>query len=181
MAAVARWLRLTGCKGIKKILRMQVSPPFFLSHPRDYPAEPPSAGDASGGQNKCLHIRRGVVRWAEQVAAYPPRCRPPSLPPTPPSPPTVAPLRGCGQKQAHGSAWRRFLTVAPLRSCGHVVMSGSDDLQIVTFLPLLLTVFLLCRQYGDWCRMGPQEILHGRPILYLWRAHRCCLQSVINQ
>ena len=71
MAAVARWLRLTGCKGIKKILRMQVSPPFFLSHPRDYPAEPPSAGDASGGQNKWLHIRRGVVR-------------PPSLPPRPP-------------------------------------------------------------------------------------------------
>lgn len=168
MAAVTRWLRLTWCKGIKKILRVQVSPPFFLSHPRDYPAEPPSAGDASGGQNKWLHIRRGVVL-------------PPSLPPTPPSPPTVAPLRGCGQKQAHGSAWRRFLTVAPLRSCGHVVMSGSDDLQIVTFLPLLLTVFLLCRQYGDWCRMGPQEILHGRPILYLWRAHRCCLQSVINQ
>ena len=167
MAAVARWLRLTWCKGIKKILRVQVSPPFFLSNPRDHPAEPPSAGDASGGQNKWLHIRRGVVR--------------PSLPPTPPSPPTVAPLRGCGQKQAHGSAWRRFLTVAPLRSCGHVVMSGSDDLQIVTFLPLLLTVFLCCRQSGDWCRMGPQEILHGRPILYLWRGHRYCLQSVINQ
>lgn len=164
MAAVTRWLRLTWCKGIKKILRMQVSPPFFLSHPRDYPAEPPSADDASGGHNKWLHIRRGVVR-----------------PPTPPSPPTVAPLRGCGQKQAHGSAWRRFLTVAPLRGCGHIVMSGSDDLQIVTFLPLLLTVFLCCRQSGDWCRMGPQEILHGRPILYLWRAHRCCLQSVINQ
>ena len=64
---------------------------------------------------------------------------------------------------------------------GQVVMSGSDDLQIVTFLPLLLTVFLRCRQSGDWCRMGPQEILHGRPILYLWRGHRCCLQSVINQ
>ena len=158
MAAVPRWLRLTGCKGIKKILRVQVSPPFFLSHPRDYPAEPLSAGDASGGQNKWLHIRRGAVR-----------------------PPSFPSLRGCGQKQAHGSAWRRFLTVAPLRGCGHVVMSWSDDLQIVTFLPLLLTVFLCCRQSGDWCRMGPQEILHGRPILYLWRGHRCCLQSVINQ
>ena len=61
MAAVPRWLRLTWCKGIKKILRVQVSPPFFLSNPRDYPAEPPSAGDASGGQNKWQHIRRGVV------------------------------------------------------------------------------------------------------------------------
>ena len=159
MAAVPRWLRLTGCKGIKKILRVQVSPPFFLSHPRDHPAGPPSA------------VMRPVGITSGCISAEVSSARPPSLPA----------LRGCGQKQAHGSAWRRFLTVAPLLGCGHVVMSGSDDLQIVTFLPLLLTVFLCCRQSGDWCRMGPQEILHGRPILYLWRAHRCCLQSVINQ
>ena len=159
MAAVTRWLRLTGCKGIKKILRVQVSPPFFLSHPRDYPAEPPSAGDASGGHNKWLHIRRGVVR-------------PPSLPPRPPWLWAKAGSRLCLASVSNSCAPSKL---------GHVVMSGSADLQIVTFLPLLLTVFLLCRQYGDWCRMGPQEILHGRPILYLWRGHRCCLQSVINQ
>ena len=159
MAAVPRWLRLTWCKGIKKILRVQVSPPFFLSHPRDYPAEPPSAGDASGGQNKWLHIRRGVVRL-------------PSLPPRPPWLWAKAGSRLCLASVSNSRA---------LSGQGHVVMSGSDDLQIVTFLPLLLTVFLCCRQSGDWCRMGPQEILHGRPILYLWRAHRCCLQSVINQ
>ena len=159
MAAVARWLRLTWCKGIKKKLRVQVSPPFFLSHPRDYPAEPPSAGDASGGQNKWLHIRRGVVR-------------PPALPPRPPWLWAKAGSRFCLASVSNSRAPPEL---------GHVVMSGSDDLQIVTFLPLLLTVFLCCRQSGDWCRMGPQEILHGRPILYLWRAHRCCLQSVINQ
>ena len=166
MAAVARWLRLTGCKGIKKILRVQVSPPFFLSHPRDYPAEPPSAGDASGGQNKWQHIRRGVVRPSSLQ----------HLPHRPQSPPpwlwAKAGLRLCLASVSNSRA---------PSGQGHVVMSGSDDLQIVTFLPLLLTVFLLCRQSGDWCRMGPQEILHGRPILYLWRGHRCCLQSVINQ
>lgn len=159
MAAVPRWLRLTGCKGIKKILRVQVSPPFFLSHPRDYPAEPPSAGDASGGQNKWLHIRRGVVR-------------PSSLPLLPPWLWAKAGSRLCLASVSNSRA---------PSGQGHVVMNGSDCLQIVTFLPLLLTVFLCCRQSGDWCRMGPQEILHGRPILYLWRAHRCCLQSVINQ
>ena len=159
MAAVPRWLRLTWCKGIKKILRVQVSPPFFLSLTRDYPAEPPSAGDASGGQNKWLHIRRGVVR-------------PPALPPLPPWLWAKAGSRLCLASVSNSGA---------LSELGNVVMSGSDDLQIVTFLPLLLTVFLCCRQSGDWCRMGPQEILHGRPILYLWRGHRCCLQSVINQ
>ena len=159
MATVPRWLRLTGCKGIKKILCVQVSPPFFLSHPRDYPAEPPSAGDAYGGQNKWLHIRRGVIS-------------PPSLPPLPPWLWAKAGSRLCLASVSNSSA---------PSGQGHVVMSGSDDLQIVTFLLLLLTVFLCCRQSGDWCRMGPQEILHGRPILYLWRAHRCCLQSVINQ
>lgn len=159
MAAVTRWLRLTWCKGIKKILRVQVSPPFFLSHPRDYPAEPPSAGDASGGHNKWLHIRRGVVSSL-------------ALPPLPPWLWAKAGSRLCLASVSNSRA---------PSGQGHVVMSGSDDLQIVTFLPLLLTVFLCCRQSGDWCRMGPQEILHGRPILYLWRAHRCCLQSVINQ
>lgn len=166
MAAVARWLRLTGCKGIKKILRVQVSPPFFLSHPRDYPAEPPSAGDASGGQNKWQHIRRDVVRPPPSHTSLTAHSR---------APPWLWAKAGSRLCLASVSNSR-----AP-SELGHVVMSGSDDLQIVTFLPLLLTVFLCCRQSGDWCRMGPQEILHGRPILYLWRAHRCCLQSVINQ
>lgn len=165
MAAVPRWLRLTWCKGIKKILRVQVSPSFFLSNPRDHPAEPPSAGDAYGGQNKWQHIRRGVVRPPSHT----------SLTAHSRAPPWLWAKAGSRLCLASVSNSR-----APSGQ-GHVVMSGSDDLQIVTFLPLLLTVFLLCRQYGDWCRMGPQEILHGRPILYLWRAHRCCLQSVINQ
>ena len=49
-------------------------------------------------------VMRPVGRTSGCISAEVPSALPPSFPS----------LRGCGQKQAHGSAWRRFLTVAPL-------------------------------------------------------------------